>query len=381
MDWSRLPGITVEQNGNAANQDYGVGTTDFVGGTGDGQNGVSAMDSAPLKTTLHAKKSWFFFDDFIVFLGSDIRDTASAPVETIVEQWPLSAPDAPLVADGQTLASGTYSGTLPTPTWVSADGLGYFFPNATDVDAEIKDQSGDWSSLGVSSGSVSARFLTLAISHGSAPSGASYAYAIALEGQDMASWTAAKPFEILKNDPSTAAVRAGQSTGVVFWEAGSLDLGSGTTLGTDTPATVYLTDDGNLITVSAADPAWGSGSMKLTLSGTFQDAVAGDSGVSVDAATGTLTIDRENGVTHSAELARQGKVPVTPDAGADAGTNDAGSDGGPATKKAPASDSGGGCGCRAAGGAQGGAALLALAGLVWIGARRRRRRDTPSAAE
>jgi Polysaccharide lyase family 8, super-sandwich domain/Polysaccharide lyase family 8, N terminal alpha-helical domain/Polysaccharide lyase family 8, C-terminal beta-sandwich domain len=374
LDWSRLPGITVEQNGNAANEDYGVGTTSFVGGTGDGQNGVSAMESEPLKTTLHAKKSWFFFDDFIVFLGSDITDTASAPVETIVEQWPLTIPDAPLFADGVAVASGSYAGTIPKPSWISADGLGYFFPNATDVDAEIKDQSGDWSSLGVSSGSVSARFLTLSLSHGSAPSGASYAYAIALEGQDMAAWIAGNPFTILKNDPSIAAVHAEQSTGIVFWDAGSLDLGSGTTLTTDTPATVYVTDDGNLISVSAADPAWGSGSMKLTFSGTFQDAVAGDPGVSVDASTGTVTIDRENGVTHSAELSRQGKVPVTPDAGADAGGNDAGSDAGPAAKNPPAADSDGGCGCRAARGNHAASALLALAALFWLGSRRRARR-------
>jgi len=379
MDWSRLPGITVEQNGNAANQDFGVGTTDFVGGTGDGQNGVSAMVSAPLKTTLHAKKSWFFFDDFIVFLGSDITDSAASPVETIVEQWPLSTPNAPLVADGKTVASDVFSGTLPKAKWISADGLGYYFPNGSDVTAEIADQSGDWSSLGVSSGSVSARFLTLALSHGTAPSGASYAYAIALEGQDMATWTATPPFEILKNDASIAAVRAGPSTGVVFWDAGSLDLGTGTTLTTDTPATVYVTDDGNVITVSAADPAWGSGNIQLGFSGTFEDGVAGDSGASVDASTGTVTIDRGEGATHSAQLSRQGKVPVPPDAGADggtdAGTNDGGVDAGSdAGDQKPASDVDGGCGCRTAPDTSAAPLLWALAALFWAGSRRRGRR-------
>ncbi len=379
MDWSRLPGITVEQNGNAANEDYGVGTTSFVGGTGDGQNGVSAMDSAPLKTTLHAEKSWFFFDDFIVFLGSGITDTASAPVETIVEQWPLSKPDAPLVVDGTTAATGPYSGTLSNPTWISADGLGYYFPEPTGVDAEIKDQTGDWSSLGVSSGSVSARFLTLAIPHGKAPSGATYAYAIALAGQDMASWSAGKPFTILKNDPGVAAVRAGQSVGVVFWKAGSLDLGSGATLTTDTPATVYLTDDGNLVSVAAADPAWGSGSMKISLSGTFADGVAGDSGVTVDASTGTLTVDRANGITHTAKLSRQGEVPV--DAGADAAPPaDAGADAAADATNGPraSSGSGGGCGCRTAPRSPGAPVPAALAVLpLFVILRRRERPKVP----
>ncbi len=375
MDWSRLPGVTVEQNGHAANEDYGLGTTSFVGGTGDGQNGVSAMDSAPLKTTLHAEKSWFFFDDFIVFLGSGITDTASAPVETIVEQWPLSKPDAPLVVDGKTVASGLYSTTLSNPTWISADGLGYYFPAATGVDVGIKDQTGDWSKLGVSSGSVSARFLTLAIPHGKAPSGATYAYAIALAGQDMASWTAGKPFTILQNDPDVAAVRAGQSVGVVFWKAGSLDLGSGTTLTTDTPATVYLTDDGNVVSVAAADPAWGTGTMKVKLSGAFADGVAGDPGISVDASTGTLTVDRANGATHTAKLSRQGKVPVTPDAGADAAPPaDAGADADAGTANGPhaSPDSSGGCGCRATPRSPGAPVPVALAVLALLVVLRRR---------
>jgi MYXO-CTERM domain-containing protein len=35
----------------------------------------------------------------------------------------------------------------------------------------------------------------------------------------------------------------------------------------------------------------------------------------VEPTTGTIVVDRANGVTRSAELSRQGKVPVTPDGG------------------------------------------------------------------
>jgi MYXO-CTERM domain-containing protein len=382
LDWSRLPGITVEQNGHAANQDYGAGTTAFVGGTGDETNGVSAMDAAPLKTTLRAKKSWFFFDDFIVFLGSDITDTGPSPVETIVEQWPLSAPDQPLVADGKTIASGLYAGVLAKTTWVASDGLGYQFPGGADVKAEIKDQSGDWSSLGIGSGTVSARFLTLSLSHGAAPTAASYAYAIALAGQDMATWTAAPPFTVLSNDAAIAAVRAGKSTGIVFFAPGTIDVSTSTKLTTDTACVVFVSDDGNVVSLAAADPAQGAGTMGLTLKGAFADASSGDAGATVDKATGRITIDRTQGVTHTVRLARTGSLPALPEAGAgkdDAATStdqDGAADDGssvtplpdeaspsPSVEPTPA-ESRGGCGCSAARDANSHWLALALLGLA-----------------
>jgi hyaluronate lyase len=75
----------------AANNAYGYGTRSFAGGTGDGRNGVSAMELAPLQSTLTAKKAWFFFDDAIVFLTNSITSTSTNRVETIVNQVPTSS--------------------------------------------------------------------------------------------------------------------------------------------------------------------------------------------------------------------------------------------------------------------------------------------------
>ena len=69
FDWTRLPGTTVEQKADTADDTYGYGKSTFAGGTGDGRNGVSAMELVPLNSSLTAKKAWFFFDDVIVFLG------------------------------------------------------------------------------------------------------------------------------------------------------------------------------------------------------------------------------------------------------------------------------------------------------------------------
>ncbi len=318
MDWTRLPGITVEQAPTAADDSLGIGQRDFVGGTGDSQDGVSAMALAPLSSTLTAQKSWFFFDDFIVFLGSEIKASSGYPVETIVEQWPLSAPDLPLVADGTTLATGLIDKTV-TAHSLEADGLGYYFPNASPVLVQVKDQTGTWASLGTSTGTATWRFLTLALEHGVAPKSASYAYAIAVRGQDMAAFSQSPPFVVLKNDAQMAAVQAGTKTGVVFWSAGSLDVANGITLKSDTPAVVWLTDDGHQLTVNAADPAAKPGTMKLSVTGEFVSGTATSAGSHVDLVAGgaNLTLSRAPGATQSAQLTRAGEEGGA--AGSDAG--------------------------------------------------------------
>ena len=299
--------------------------------------------------------------------------------------------------------TGPFSGVLTKADWVSCDGLGYYFPGGADVTAEIKDQTGNWSSLGVSSGSVSARFLTLALSHGSAPTGATYGYAIALADQDMAAFAASAPFKVLQNDGLTAAVRSAGATGVVFWAAGQIDLAAGVTLATDTPAVVWTEDDGSVISIAVADPAQGSGSLKLSLTGSFSSGVAGDNGITVDAATGRITADRAAGITHTVRLTRTASAadagspadagPRHLDAGSPAdagfGSHDAGrqdaapappdsgaSNGGDASESQP--DAGevarvaSGCGCNA-----GNSEVLALGSLLAsaIGLHRARRRQ------
>jgi hypothetical protein len=416
LDWARLPGITVERTATAANAQYGVGTATFVGAAGDGTSGVAAMDLAPVASTLRAQKSWFFFDDTIVMLGSNIRATSTAQVETIVEQWPFSSATAALFVDGQAVSAD--AGAATKVTALAADGLGYFFPGGANVKAEIKDQTGNWSSLGVSSGSVTARFLTLSLDHGSAPTGAQYAYAIALADQDTAAWAKAAPFSVLLNDKDRAVVRAGQRTGAVFWTAGAIDISPAEKLAADSPCVVWIADDGNVVTIHAADPAQASGRIKLTLNGSYADAAAGDTGVTVDrtASAVVASIDRAGGVTHSLRVSRAAALPAVDAGGGDAGVAGAGgstggsagaggaggatqagaggsagttgeggaiagsggaiaaSGGAAGVATAPEQPDSSGCGCVAAGrnAASGGALLLALIGLCGLRKRRPR---------
>ena len=96
LDWTRLPGTTVEQKADTASDEYGYGTRSFAGGTGDGRNGVSAMELAPLDSDLTARKSWFFFDDAIVFLTTSITSPTTNRVETTRQS--VAAPECVIAA-------------------------------------------------------------------------------------------------------------------------------------------------------------------------------------------------------------------------------------------------------------------------------------------
>jgi len=143
----------------------------------------------------------------------------------------------------------------------------------------------------------------------------------------------------------------------VFWTPGSVTL-NGTTIASDTPAVAWLTDDGATLTVNAADPAQGTGSITLTVSGNFKSGSGADPGVTValTSTAATVSVGRAGGVTHTASLALS--EPTAPDGGAlstltgsdggDAGSVEESPDGATTSHGSPASAKGG-CGCRTAG--------------------------------
>ena len=254
LDWARLPGTTVELKADTADATYGFGSRALAGGTGDGRNGVSAMQLAPLNSSLTANKAWFFFDDSIVFLTNSINCPTANRVETVVNQWPLHDSASPLMSGNG---------------WYWCENIGYYFPNRDAVKVERPNRSGTWSALGGStdSSSYTKTFLTLSLDHGAFAAGGHDEYVIVpnVSAGAMQSWAASNPIAILQNDADVSAARDRRTnaTGIAFWRAASFN---GFTA--SAPLTLYMTDDGYRVTLFAADPTCAtSGTIRLSMPG------------------------------------------------------------------------------------------------------------------
>jgi chondroitin AC lyase len=238
FDWTRLPGITVEQKPDAASDFYDFGTRTFVGGVGDAQNGVSAMDYAPLRSSVTAKKAWFFFDDTLVFLTNSINSKSGNRIETVIDQRPFT--------------SSPVSGI----NWTVANGVGYWFYGATPHVEQIA-RTGAWADLGGSTDTTphSATLTTIWLDHGTAPVDADASYAI-IPNATASSMRTFVPPAIIANDANASAVQRGNTTGIVFWAAGKV-----AGVQSDSPAIVYLTPTD----LYATDPSGSTGTFTITL--------------------------------------------------------------------------------------------------------------------
>ena len=288
LDWTRLPGITVEQNGNAANDTYGYGSNRFAGGVSDDSNGIAAMQLAPLGSHMTANKSWFFFDDAIVCLAGAVTSTGSNHVETIVNQWPLTDSSSQLLIDG----------TPSATRWALLDGIGYFFPTPAPLLTKRETRIGTWAALGGSADTTprSADVVTLWIDHGPLPMDASTAYVIApnATADTLRAWSANPPVSVVANSYDVAAVRDVRTNalGIVFFTT----YGNVNGYTVDAPAIVYAVPNGAALTLHVADPmANSSGVLHVTVPGMWS--ATGAKVVSATSRVTTLEIPRNSGQT------------------------------------------------------------------------------------
>ena len=264
LDWSRLPGTTVERKTRAAGDGYGKGTRGFVGGVSDGSFGVAAMDFAANASALTAKKSWFFFEEEIVALGSEIACGSGNSVETTVQQWPLSSATASVVLDGAPLAAGA-AALHKGARWAHADQVGVLLLGGADVWAQRETRTGAWSDLGIgSSTQQQSPVFTLWLDHGKGPTAAGYAYALVpgASAAAMPALSATPPVEVLARTATAHAVKQSKlgAVGAVFWKAGATDLVS-----VSAPCALLYRSNGSSFTLAAADPGHGSTTVTVTV--------------------------------------------------------------------------------------------------------------------
>jgi chondroitin AC lyase len=192
LDWQAINGITVEHGVPLHLCDFGhfdIIRLYNVGGVSDGQYGLVYMDTA--NHNLTAQRSWYFYDDAIIALATNIT------LRTQTTAWTTLA--SRLLPTGQitiaffnstihTLMDGNYSfpyiqNKTSNVQWIHLGGsdIGYLLQLQQQYDSlvvQVGIKTGDFNSIGPASFLVTERMLTLAINHGVGPYTLDYNYII-----------------------------------------------------------------------------------------------------------------------------------------------------------------------------------------------------------
>jgi len=235
-DWARFEGTTVPQLPlQRLEQGWASPGTErsqetFVGGLSHlGYDGIFAMVmNQPIMpaTTLTGNKSWFFFDDLIICLGSNIHcDEAEYPTQTTLCQKALRPNEEghlpATVLDGAQFTGLPEQRELPAgaPHWlIDVQQTGYYVPPGHSVVVARREQtSRDVSDLEDTRGS----FLVAWIDHGTSPSDASYEYMVVVKAtpEAMQEYCASPPYQVVERSSHAHIVRhtAASKWGCVFF--------------------------------------------------------------------------------------------------------------------------------------------------------------------
>ncbi|MET4783174.1 polysaccharide lyase 8 family protein [Glaciihabitans sp. UYNi722] len=295
-----LPGTTVASVARSLGSGSAyLNTRAWVGGaTVAGQYsaiGQSLEDNARA-SDLAAKKSWFTVGGQVIALGAAITATTATEVHTTVDNRKLLSGSANAVfANGSPVgSSGTWSQPVTGVRSLMIAGaqqstnVGYYFPNPTSMQLKQETRSGAWSQIdsrtNTPTATITRPYATASITHGTAPTNASYAYVMlpGLSAAQLAGYTAFPSMQVIANTRDLQAVRD-VSRGVVaanFWAATSQQAGIITS---NTRAAVVVEEKNGMLSVAVADPT-------QTNTGTIQVELA-------KSATGTLTADPRITVT------------------------------------------------------------------------------------
>ena len=214
IDLERLSGTTTVKNSHEKPNVNASG--DFTGGCGINEYGVCAMKMVSEENSLRANKAWFFFDNDIVCLGSNINCRDGQNVETVIENR--------LVTDNSRFTiHGIEDGKGYLISGVYLNGIydiGYYFPEEQKVSVVREVRKGAWSNI---SSKTDGRiyedmYVTMWIDHGKDPKNESYAYIVIpkCDEGEIEDYYNKSGINIIENSDSIQCVKKNNVTAAVF---------------------------------------------------------------------------------------------------------------------------------------------------------------------
>ncbi len=222
-DWRRFEGTSVPQlplavmdeGWRSGGRAYSAET--FAGGLSHkGHQGMFAMilnQPMPENKTLTGRKSWFFSDEQVLCMGSDIScDEAQHPTQTTLCQKALRTNEGgeflSTLVDGTDFTGFPEERTLDemNPHWfLDVQQTGYYLPAGQRVTVAREHQASrdSWDEE-----DTEGDFLTAWMDHGKAPNNASYEYMLVIRAtpEAMQRFAAEPPYRVIQRDRATHIV-------------------------------------------------------------------------------------------------------------------------------------------------------------------------------
>jgi chondroitin AC lyase len=276
FDYQKVPGTTIMQKPEMPSEReiQKLGLTDFVGAVTDGKYGAAAFDFKSPHDPLCARKSWFFFDEEYVCLGSAISCKAQLPVVTTLNQC-LLREEVTISSQNRQASPEKGEGEFVNVDWVFHDGIGYVFPEPSTVFLKNDKAAGSWYAINRQTDSpkeqVEKDVFLLWINHGKRPSDQSYQYIVvpSTSIEKLETNISRNQISVLANTPDLQAVKhAGlKMCQAVFYKAGEVQVTNRINLACASPGIVMINGEGDKITrISVSDPNRELSKMHLTIS-------------------------------------------------------------------------------------------------------------------
>lgn len=264
FDYQKIPGATILQKPKLPSEKeiQKLGITDFAGAVTDGKYGAVGFDFKSPHDPLIARKSWFFFDDEYVCLGTGISSRKDLPVVTTLNQC-LLRDDVTISIENKKSVITAGEKEFENVDWVFQDGIGYVFPATSKIHIKNNKASGSWYRINKQSYSpkeeIKLDVFKLWLDHGVRPSDASYAYIIspATTIEKLEQEISNKNIHILSNSPEIQAVMHSdlQIIQAVFYKAGQIEISDGLILVSESPGIFMLKiKEGKISEISVSDP-------------------------------------------------------------------------------------------------------------------------------
>ena len=285
-DWQKISGTTILQKPELYGPDeiQKDGLTGFVGAVTDGLYGAVVFDFISPHDMTEAKKSWFFFDNEYVCLGTEIHSTQDLPVVTTVNQV-LMRSDVYVMQNGEMKKLPKGNRELENVKWVYHDKIGYILPGPSTVHVSNQAEQGRWSDItdqkNISEELITEEVFMMYYNHGTRPGNASYQYIVVpdVSEQELAETAGNnRNIEILYNNSEIQAVKHKDSgiCQMAFYKSGEVSISEGLNVRMDSQGMVMLKMEENRINeLTVSDPSRKLNRLLITISGVYISAGEG----------------------------------------------------------------------------------------------------------